>query len=130
MKRIILGISLLIYSIAIKTITNGGNPGIWSGGDVGVMTPTLRQLVLLTLLLLIFGVTHAATVTAVTNNGSWTTNATWDCNCQPASGDVIIIPVGITLSIPKNLFLYAKEPLVKFELPQYAGFINNLLNIY
>jgi len=38
------------------------------------------------------------TRTAV-QTGNWTSNATWDCNCQPKSGDIIVIPSGITVQV-------------------------------
>ncbi|GAB4262364.1 MAG: hypothetical protein Kow0027_29830 [Saprospiraceae bacterium] len=37
------------------------------------------------------------TRTAV-QTGNWTTNATWDCNCQPKAGDIIVIPSGIVVT--------------------------------
>jgi len=43
-----------------------------------------------------------AQITAV--GGEWTTNASWDCNCQPGDGDVVIIPSGVTITI-SNQFI-------------------------
>ena len=42
---------------------------------------------------------HGATITAVLS-ADWTNNAAWDCGCQPANGDTIIIPSGIRITVP------------------------------
>ncbi len=51
------------------------------------------------LLSLIFSATflHAATTTAVINNGNWFTPSTWSGNAVPAASDIAIIPAGITV---------------------------------
>jgi hypothetical protein len=48
----------------------------------------------------------AATITAI-QNGSWTSNSTWNLNRQPSNNDVVIIPAGRTVYFedspyPKN----------------------------
>lgn len=46
----------------------------------------------------------AKTFTAVTS-GNWVVPTTWSCNCLPASGDNVIIPYGISISISRPLAL-------------------------
>ena len=42
------------------------------------------------------------TITAVSSNGAWTSNSTWDLNRVPATGDTLIIPTGKTVVINTN----------------------------
>lgn len=42
------------------------------------------------------------TITAVTTNGVWTNNSTWNLNRVPANGDTVIIPIGKTVVINSN----------------------------
>jgi hypothetical protein len=59
----------------------------------------MKQIFTLMLVLVAAATAHAGSViTAVVNNGSWNTNASWDLNRQPQNGDTVIIPSGITLA--------------------------------
>ena len=41
-------------------------------------------------------------ITAVSTNGQWTNNSTWNLNRVPADGDTVIIPIGKTVVINSN----------------------------
>ena len=43
-----------------------------------------------------------AVIRTATTSGDWTDDATWDCTCQPAAGDHIIVADGITLTVDAN----------------------------
>ena len=45
---------------------------------------------------------RAAVCTAI-DNGNWNTAAIWSCGAVPSSGDLIIIPAGLTVSITSNI---------------------------
>jgi type IX secretion system substrate protein len=57
-----------------------------------------KVLLFIFLVTLTLGMAQAATITATTS-GNWGTNSNWDCNCQPGSGDSIIIPSGIIITV-------------------------------
>lgn len=59
----------------------------------------MRRLWLFLLLCLFITPIWAATRTAVAS-GNWTTNNRWDCNCAPSASDDVVIPAGITITIP------------------------------
>ena len=45
----------------------------------------------------------ASQITAVTNNGDWNSNSTWDLGRIPANGDNVVIPTGKTVVIGANV---------------------------
>ncbi len=62
------------------------------------------------LLLVIISECKSATLYAIVNNGFWNSNSTWSttdggftCGCKPRSGDDVIIPSGITVSLNGNM---------------------------
>ena len=42
-------------------------------------------------------------IQATVNNGSWTSNATWNLSRNPTNGDTVTIPAGITVQINSNV---------------------------
>jgi hypothetical protein len=62
----------------------------------------MKKISLLFSTLFLFLTSFGSVVTAV-RNGDWETNSTWNINQQPASGDVVVIPNGLTVSISTNL---------------------------
>jgi hypothetical protein len=42
-------------------------------------------------------------IKATVNNGSWTSNATWNLNRNPSNTDTVTIPAGITVQINSNI---------------------------
>src|SRR6059058_5978449 len=42
-------------------------------------------------------------INAIINNGSWTSNGTWNLNRNPNNGDTVTIPAGITVQINSNI---------------------------
>ena len=70
----------------------------------------------------------AATITAV-GNGSWTSNSTWDLNRQPDDGDFIVIPPGITVTVPDFVTVDLKGPgttIVWIEETLVLGFLSGI----
>ena len=59
----------------------------------------MRKVILAIFLAVAFHGVKSATITAI-SSGNWTNNARWDCSCQPADGDIIIIPNGIRVNVP------------------------------
>jgi hypothetical protein len=53
---------------------------------------------------LLITIASAKTTTAIVSGGNWTTVGTWD-NGLPASGDVVIIPAGITVNVNSTVNL-------------------------
>jgi len=41
------------------------------------------------------------TITSIVT-GNWSTNATWDCNCAPGSGDSVVVANGTTVTLDAN----------------------------
>jgi G8 domain len=63
----------------------------------------MKNLYLITFSLLLATISIAApTITAVSSNGNWINNSTWDLNRVPANGDTVIIPTGKTVVVNTN----------------------------
>lgn len=58
---------------------------------------------------------EGATITAV-NNGPWSANSTWSCNCQPGNGDNVIIPAGKTVSITAGPVILTGGPVITITI--------------
>lgn len=68
----------------------------------------MKKLYLAIFSFLLSGYLYAAPViTAVLNNGSWTSSSTWDLGRQPKNGDTIVIPSGITVSLSNTFKSYS-----------------------
>jgi len=67
----------------------------------------MKKVNLLVAFILIFYSSFAGSIQAIQNNGSWTSNSSWDMNRNPIDGDTVIIPAGITIIITSNLNLSA-----------------------
>ncbi|HEU0063447.1 MAG TPA: G8 domain-containing protein [Flavisolibacter sp.] len=65
----------------------------------------MKKVKLTVVFILIFYSSFAGSIQATQNNGQWTSNSTWDLNRNPANGDTIIIPAGITVLINSNINL-------------------------
>ena len=63
----------------------------------------MKKVNLIVAFILIFYSSFAGSIQAIQNNGGWTSNSSWDLNRNPANGDTITIPSGITIIISSNL---------------------------
>ncbi|HWJ92521.1 MAG TPA: hypothetical protein VNR87_15495 [Flavisolibacter sp.] len=64
----------------------------------------MKRLILSALACIAFSSIFASvTITAVANDGNWSTNSTWDLNRQPAEGDIVIIPFGRIVTLNNNV---------------------------
>lgn len=73
-----------------------------------------RLISLFSLLITVFSVNFdfkAAVITAITDNGAWSSAASWDLNRAPVCGDTIVVPLGIDLNITQNVNLDDINPL-------------------
>jgi hypothetical protein len=66
---------------------------------------------------------EGATITAV-SSGSWLTNSTWSCNCQPTNADNVIIPAGITVSITTAAVFLSGGPVITVTIYGTLALIN------
>src|SRR4051812_1180558 len=65
----------------------------------------MKKVKLTVVFILIFYSSFAGSIQGIQNNAQWTSNSTWDLNRNPADGDTIIIPAGITVLINSNINL-------------------------
>lgn len=65
----------------------------------------MKQFYLLVLVIFTSLSTFAAVITAKSTGGAWNQASTWDLGRVPQSGDVIIIPANVTVTVPANVSL-------------------------
>ncbi|HZY78848.1 MAG TPA: hypothetical protein VFE50_04950 [Cyclobacteriaceae bacterium] len=86
------------------------------------MTYTLRRIYTTLLLILVVTVSHAKRFTAI-SNGNWVVPSTWSCKCIPATGDNVIIPQGITVTVTRPIAAQAISLSIAGELELNNGML-------